>query len=453
MKKKSQDMLHGPLLKNIILYTIPVILTGALQLLFNAADLVVVGQYCGSISLGAVGATGAVTGLIVNLFIGLSLGTGVTMAHAYGAREDENVHRTVHTALPAAIISGLFLTVVGLIFCEPLLRLLFTPDEVLPLSALYMRIYFGGITFTMVYNFTAAILRAVGDTKSPLIFLTIAGVVNVILNVFFVTQLDMNVGGVALATVASQAISAVLTVRALMKRTDACKLELKKMRIYKAQLLKILRIGIPAGVHSSLFSIANVTIQSSVNSFGEILMSGNAAANNIEGFVAVASTGFYQSVVNFVGQNMGARQHDRAKKTLFICLICAAVSTLVMSILAYTFGRQLLSIYITDSPEAIEYGMVRLGSVCLFWFLAALMDVTTGGLRGMGASTVPMIISVLGVCGLRLCWIFTVFQLPAFHTPQWLFFSYPMTWTITFIAQVIAFLVVFKRKTSDDHIL
>ena len=453
MKKKSQDMLNGPLLKNIILYTIPVILTGALQLLFNAADLVVVGQYCGSISLGAVGATGSVTGLIVNMFIGLSLGTGVTTAHACGARENENIHRTIHTALPAAIISGLFLTVTGLLFCEPLLRLLGTPEEVLPLSALYMRIYFGGITFTMVYNFTASILRAAGDTKSPLVFLTIAGVANVVLNVIFVTQFNMNVGGVALATVASQAISAVLTVRALMKRTDACKLELKKMRIYKAQLLKILRIGIPAGVHSSLFSIANVTIQSSVNSFGEILMSGNAAANNIEGFVAVASTGFYQSVVNFVGQNMGARQHDRVKKTLFICLICAAVSTLVMSILAYTFGRQLLSIYITDSPEAIEYGMVRLGSVCLFWFLAALMDVTTGGLRGMGASTVPMIISVLGVCGLRLCWIFTVFQLPAFHTPGWLFFSYPMTWTITFLAQFLAFFVVFKRRTSDARAL
>jgi len=449
MKKKSQDMLNGPLLKNIILYTIPVILTGALQLLFNAADLVVVGRFCGSISLGAVGATGSVTGLIVNMFIGLSLGTGVTTAHAYGAREDENIHRTIHTALPAALISGLFLTVVGLLFCEPLLRLLGTPEDVLPLSALYMRIYFGGITFTMVYNFMASILRAAGDTKSPLVFLTIAGVANVILNVIFVTQFHMNVGGVALATVASQAISAVLTVRALMKRTDACRLELKKMKIYKAQMLKILRIGIPAGVHSSLFSIANVTIQSSINSFGEVLMSGNAAANNIEGFVAVASTGFYQSVVNFVGQNMGARQHSRAKKTLFICLACAAVSTLVMSLLAYTFGRQLLSIYITDSPEAIEYGMVRLRSVCLVWFLAALMDVTTGGLRGMGASTVPMIISVLGVCGLRLCWIFTVFQLPEFHTPGWLFFSYPMTWTITFIAQFLAFFVVFKRKTAD----
>ena len=451
MKTKNQDMIQGPLLKNMILYTIPVVLTGALQLLFNAADLVVVGQYCGSISLGAVGATGAVTSLIVNMFIGLSLGTGVTMAHAFGAREEENIHKTVHTALPAALISGLFLTVVGQLFCEPLLRLLGTPEEVLPLSANYLRIYFGGITFIMVYNFTAAILRAVGDTKSPLIFLTIAGVANVVMNVFFVTQLDMNVGGVALATVLSQGISAALTVRALMKRTDASKLELKKMRIYKPQLLKILRIGIPAGVHSSLFAIANMTIQSSINSFGEVLMSGSAAAANIEGFVAVFSTGFYQSCVNFVGQNMGARKYDRAKKTLFICLCCGACCTLVTSTLAYVFGEKLLSIYITDSAEAIAYGMVRMSMVGLFWFMASLMDITTGGLRGMGASTVPMIISVLGVCGLRLCWIFTVFQLPQFHTPQWLFFSYPMTWTVTFIAQLIAFLVVFRRKASGEQ--
>ena len=448
MKNKNQDMLHGPLLINIVRYTVPVILTTILQLLFNAADLVVVGRYCGSISLGAVGATGAVTSLIVNMFIGLALGIGVTTAHAYGAREEENVHRTIHTALPTALISGVFLTIVGLSFCEPLLRLLGTPEEVLPLSANYLRIYFGGITFTMIYNFTAAILRAVGDTKSPLVFLTIAGVANVVLNVIFVTQLNMNVGGVALATVISQAISALLTIWALMRRTDASRLYLKKMRIYKAQLLKILRIGIPAGVHSSLFAIANMSIQSSINSFGEVFMSGNAAAANIEGFVAVFSTGFYQSVVNFVGQNMGARQHSRAKKTLFICLACGACCTLVTSTLAYTFGRSLLSIYINDSAQAIEYGMIRMGIVGLFWFIASLMDITTGGLRGMGASTVPMVISVLGVCGLRLFWIYTIFNQDAFHTPQWLYFTYPMTWVITFIAQVIAFLIVFRRKTS-----
>jgi len=449
MKAKNQVMLQGPLLKNIILYTIPIILTAVLQLLFNAADLVVVGQFCGSVSLGAVGATGAVTGLIVNLFLGLSMGAGVSVAHAYGAREDENIRRTIHTALPTALVCGGFLTVVGIILSNPLLKLMGTPDEVLPLSTVYMQIYFGGVTFTMVYNFCAAILRALGDTKSPLIFLTIAGVINVVLNVIFVTQFHMNVAGVALATAVSQAVSAALTVRALMRRTDAAKLVLKQMRFYKAQLLKIIRVGLPAGLHSSLFSISNVLIQSSVNSFGEVFMSGNAAAGNIEGFVAVIDNGFYQSALNFVGQNMGARQFKRAKKATMLCLICCALGTFAASMLAISFGPQLLSIYITDSQQAIEAGMTRLSVVCATWFIAALMDTTTSALRGMGASSIPMVISVLGVCGLRIGWIYTVFQLPQFHTPQYLFMSYPITWAITFIAQLIAFFIVLRRVSRQ----
>ena len=281
VKRTNHSMLEGPLFTNIVLYTVPIILTSVLQLLFNAADLVVVGRYCGSISVAAVGATGAITNLIVNLFIGLSVGAGVTVAHALGGHEDEAVHRTVHTALPAALISGVFLTIVGVAFSGTFLRLMDTPKNVLPLSTVYMRIYFSGITFTMVYNFCASILRAAGDTKSPLIFLFIAGVVNVVLNVVFVKQFNMNVAGVALATIISQGISAVLVVIALMRRTDACRLTLSKMRFYKLQLLKIIRIGLPAGIQGSLFSISNVIIQSSVNAFGDALMSGNAAANNI----------------------------------------------------------------------------------------------------------------------------------------------------------------------------
>ena len=448
MKNRNENMLQGPLFWNIISYTIPIILTSLLQLLFNAADLIVVGRFCGSVSVAAVGATGSITNLIVNLFIGLSVGAGVTVAHAIGGHEDEAVHRTVHTTLPAALVSGVILTVVGVCFSEPFLRLMGTPENVLPLSAVYMKIYFAGITFTMVYNFCASILRAAGDTKSPLIFLSIAGIINVVLNVVFVTQLHMNVAGVALATTISQGISAVLVILVLMRRTDACKLTLRKMRFYKAQLLKMLRIGLPAGIQGSLFSISNVLIQSSINSFGDVFMSGSAAASNIEGFVYVAINAYSQTAVNFVGQNAGARQFRRVKKTLWICLGCVFVTGLVLGTLAYALGPKLLSIYITDSEEAISYGMIRLAFICLPYFLCGMMDVSTGALRGMGASVTPMIVSVLGVCGLRIGWIATVFR--AVHTPQCLFFSYTASWLITFLIELFAFFVVYRKHAPRE---
>ena len=449
MNQSNKIMLHGPLLSSIVFYTIPIILTSLLQLLFNAADLIVVGRFCGSISVAAVGATGAITNLMVNFFIGLSVGAGVGVAHGLGSREDQVVHCTVHTAIPTALFSGVILTVFGISFSETFLRMMDTPETVLPLSSVYMKIYFAGITFTMVYNFCAAILRAAGDTKSPLVYLSFAGVVNVVLNLFFVRVLHMNVAGVALATIISQAISAVLVTRALMRRTDACQLILKKMRIYKPQLQKMLRIGLPAGIQSSLFSISNVLIQSSVNSFGDVLMSGNAASANIEGFVYVCLNAFHQTAVNFIGQNAGARQYKRVYKTLMICLGCVTVVGLGMGFLAYSLGPTLLSIYITDSPEAISYGMLRLGYICLPYFICGLMDVTTGALRGLGASMAPMIISVLGVCGLRIGWIYTIFQIPQYHTPQCLYFSYLVSWSITFIIQFIAFKVVFRKHSQE----
>lgn len=442
-------MLEGPLFLNIILYTIPIILTSLLQLLFNAADLVVVGRFCGSVSVAAVGATGSLTNLMVNFFIGLSVGAGVTVAHGLGSHEDTVVSNTVHTALPTALVSGVFLTFLGITCSETFLRLMGTPDNVLPLSAIYMKIYFAGVTFTMVYNFCAAILRAAGDTKSPLIFLTLAGVVNVILNVVFVRAFHMNVAGVALATTISQGISAVLVVIALMRRTDACKLELKKMRFHKVQLAKILRIGLPAGIQSSLFAISNVMIQSSVNSFGDIFMSGNAAASNIEGFVYVSLNAFHQTAVNFIGQNAGAKQYKRVYKTLWICLGCVVAVGLTLGSLAYALGPTLLSIYITDSQEAIGYGMVRLAYICLPYFLCGLMDVSTGALRGLGASFAPMVISILGVCGLRIGWIYSIFQIPEFHTPECLYFSYTVSWTITFLCQMAAFIIVYRKHVKE----
>lgn len=448
MKRNNRSMLEGPLLSGIISYTVPIILTGLLQLLFNAADLVVVGQFCGSISVGAVGATGAVTNLVVNLFIGLSGGAGVAVAHGLGGRKDEEVSRTVHTAIPVAVIAGAFLTVLGLLFAEPMLRWMETPENVLVLSALYMKLYFCGMIFNMVYNFCAAILRAAGDTRSPLIFLTLAGVINVLLNVLFVTVFHMNVAGVALATVISQGFSAVLVVIVLTRRQDACRLCLRKLRIYRQQLGKILRIGLPAGLQSSMFSITNVLIQSSINSFGDVFVAGNAAAGNLEGFIYVSMNAFHQTAVNYIGQNVGAKQYKRAKRVLWSCLGCVAVVGMVMSGFLMLFRRELLGIYINDSAQAIEDGALRILYVCGPYLLCGLMDVSTGALRGLGASLVPMLISVLGVCGIRIGWVYSVFQLPGLHTPQVLYQSYAVSWVITFLAQLTAFMIVHRRQAE-----
>ena len=450
--KQSANMLSGPLWSSLITYTIPIMLTSVLQLLFNAADLVIVGRFSGSINVAAVSATGAITNLIVNLFIGLSVGAGVTVAHALGGNHVKEVHRTVHTALPTAIIGGVFLSVVGVLFSESFLTMMKTPENVLPLSAKYMRIYFCGMTFTMVYNFCASILRAAGDTKSPLFFLMISGVVNVLLNVFFVVTFHMTVDGVALATIISQAISAVLVVIALMRRTDACKLLLKQMRFYKEPFLKIIRIGLPAGIQSSMFAISNVIVQSSINSFNsEALMSGNGAAANIEGFVYVLMNSFHQTAVNFTGQNMGAHQYQRIKKIFGLCLIYVVIAGFAAGFSVWNFGEQLLGIYITDSPEAIQYGLIRFNYIALPYFLCGLMDVSTGSLRGLGASFTPMLLSILGVCGIRIMWIYTVFQIPRFHTPEWLYISYLISWIGTFIFQTTAFIIIYKKRVREHN--
>ena len=443
-------MLQAPLISGILFYTIPIILTSVLQLLFNAADLVIVGRFCGSISVAAVGATGAITNLIVNLFMGLSIGAGVTVAHAIGSREEEATHRTVHTALPVALVSGIVISVIGVFLAPTFLILMGTPENVLPLSSVYMRIYFSGMVFTMVYNFCASILRAAGDTKSPLIFLTIAGVINVALNVVFVTALHMNVAGVALATIISQAFSAVMVVITLMRRSDACKLELKKLRFYRPQLIKMVRIGLPAGIQSSLFSISNVLIQSSINSFGDVLMSGNAAAYNLEGFLYVTLNAFHQTAVNYIGQNAGARQYRRVLKIITLCLIYVIVFGVVGGGLLCAFGPQLLGIYITDSAEALAYGELRLMYLAIPYFLCGMMDISTAALRGMGESVIPMIISILGVCGIRVGWVCTIFQIEAFHTPQSLYLSYPISWVIVFVCQMIAFRMVFRKQAGSD---
>lgn len=446
VQAKRIDMCNGPIFKNAILYTIPIILTGLLQLLFNAADLMVVGWFAGSNSVGAVGATGSMTNLLINLFVGMSSGVSVVTAKAIGARKPKDTARIVHTAVPLGLLAGAFLTVLGLWAAKPLLELMDTPEEILDLSALYVRIYFCGMIPNLGFNFCAAILRAAGDTKSPMKYLSIAGIVNVGLNVIFVAVLKMDVAGVALATIISQTVSFVLVLRLLICREDDCKLNWKQMRIESKALGSILRVGLPAGIQSSVFSLSNVIIQSSINSFGATAVSGNAAAGNLEGFVYIAMNAFYQTSLNFTGQNVGAGKMDRVLKVLRTCIISVLSVGLVLSAAFCFFAPQLLSFYITDDPEAIAYGVVRMSYVCQFYFLCGVMEVFAGALRGMGASLATLLIAVIGVCGVRLGWIFTVFRMEQYHTLDSLYFSYIISWLMCITVQAITTVFVYKKQ-------
>ncbi len=443
--RKEIDMLHGPLAWPLVTYAIPIMLTSILQLLFNAADLVVVGAYCGSMSVAAVGATGAITNLIVNLFIGLSVGAGVAVAHGIGSQERQQVSDTVHTAVPLALVSGVFLTVLGVGFSRKILQAMGTPEEVLSLAATYMEIYFLGITFNMVYNFCAAMVRAAGDTRTPLVILTAAGVLNVILNIVFVKYLSRNVDGVAMATTISEALSAFAILWVMARRTDSVRLYFKKLRFRAEPLGKMLRIGIPAGIQSCMFSLSNVLLQSAVNSFGAVAVSGNAAVANLEGFMYVIENSFHQTAVNYVGQNCGAMQYGRVKKVTWLCLGYATIAGLLFGSLMCVFAPQLLSLYITDSQEAIQIGVARMFVDILPYFIFGIQDVLTGALRGIGASFTSMILTVLGICGVRVLWIYTVFQIPRFHNQTMLYVSYPLSWLVTLIVQLAAFLIVFGR--------
>jgi putative MATE family efflux protein len=447
MKKIStQQMCSGPLLGPIIRFTIPVMLGGILQLLFNAADLMVVGQFCGSNSVAAVGATGSLTTLLVNFFIGLSVGAGVVVAQGLGARDEKKVHQAVHTTIPLALICGAIVMVVGLIFAPHFLRWMETPPEIIDLSVLYLRIYFAGAIFMMVYNYGSSILRAAGDTQGPLLYLSIAGVLNVALNLFFVIVLKMNVAGVALATTLAQVVSCVLVVRALMKRTDACKLLWRKLGIHRRPMTQILRIGVPAGIQSSLFSISNVLIQSGINSFGAVCVAGNSAASNLEGFVYTSMNSFYQTTLTFTGQNVGAGNYKRVGKVVHTCLLLVTVAGVVLGVGMWALGEPLLSIYINDAPDAIFYGMYRLAHISVIYFVCGLMEVLVGALRGMGLSISSMVISILGVCGFRILWFLLIFPQPQFHSLRSLYISYPISWIICIVADLIIFYWVLHRQ-------
>ncbi len=443
-KKYEIDMCNGPILKKMLVFALPLMLSSILQLLFNAADIVVVGKFAGDDSLAAVGSTSSLINLLTNLFIGLSVGANVLVARYFGAKKEEELRDTVHTAMTLSLIGGVVLTIIGVVGAPIILTWMQSPPEVFSLAVTYLRVYFAGITATMIYNFGSSILRAIGDTKRPLYFLSIAGVVNVVLNLFFVIVFHWGVFGVGLATVISQVISAGLVLRCLLREQGGLRLDLKYLGINKGKLLQIMQIGLPAGFQGMLFSLSNVVIQSSVNSFGATIVAGNSAASNIEGFVYVGMNAFYQAAISFMGQNVGAGKYSRVNKILYSAEFCVITIGFALSMLVRLFAEPLLSLY-TDSDAVVQAGIVRLGVICTTYFLCGMMDVMVGALRGLGYSIAPMIVSLLGACAFRLVWIATIFQIDRFHTIETVYTSYPISWLVTFLAHVVTFIIVRKR--------
>ena len=439
------DMTEGPLTTKIIKFTIPVMLSGILQLLFNTADVIVVGRFTGKTALAAVGSTGSLINLLVSLFMGLSIGTNVLVARYQGAKDDKSVSETVHTSIALGIVGGLILLIVGVVATRPLLEMMATPEDVIDQSTLYMRILFFGMPLNLILNFGAAILRAIGDTKRPLYYLTVAGVINLFLNIFLVTVFSLGVAGVAIATVISEGVSCVLILLCLKHETGAIRLYFNRIKINPSKCIDIMKIGLPAGLQGCIFSISNVLIQSSVNSFGSTVMAGNTAASNIEGFVYVSMNSLHQTCISFTSQNFGAGKFKRIKKVLINCLVIVAITGLVLGNSAYFFGKYLLSAY-NNETEVISYGLIRLSIISTMYFLCGLMDVMVGAMRGIGYSILPMIVSLVGACGLRIVWIYTVFA--KFRTLDILFISYPVTWTITFLSHLVCYYIV-TRKYKD----
>ena len=450
MMKKTYavDMINGPLLSRLLIYSIPLVLSGVLQLLFNAADIIVVGKFAGSHALAAVGSTSSLINMLVNLFMGLSVGANVIVARYYGARDWQNCQDSVHTSVAVSILGGFIMIFVGVLLAKPLLEMMATPPDVINHSVLYMRIYFLCMPAFTLYNFGSAILRAIGDTKRPLYFLTVAGVINVVFNLFFVIVLHMGVAGVAIATVISQYVSAALVLICLLNMEGICKVNKKDLKIHPEKFKEMLRIGLPAGLQGTIFSISNVLIQSSINSFGSIVMAGNTAASNIEGFVYTAMNAIYQTSLSFTSQNVGAHKVKRINKILIQCLGIVTVIGLVLGLGSYIFAGDLLRIYSSD-PEVIKYGILRMGFVCAPYFLCGIMDVIVGSIRGLGYSIMPMLVSLTGACMFRVIWIYTVFQ--HLHTLESLYISYPISWALTFSIHLICYSIVHHKYVKKEQ--
>lgn len=437
------DMTHGKLIPKVAAFALPLMLTSILQLLYNAADVIVVGRFTGPEALAAVGSTGALINLIINVFLGLSVGTNVIAANYYGAGDYKNTQETVHTSISVSLIGGLVIGVFGFIFGGTFLSWMGSPPDVLPLASKYIRIYFLGMPFNMLYNFGSAVLRAVGDTRRPLYFLTISGIVNVVLNLVFVIKLKMGVAGVAWATIISQMISSVLVVACLAHTEGFVHLDLKALRIHKKKLFDIARVGLPAGFQGACFSLSNVLIQSTINSYGATFVAGNSASSNLEGFVYVSMNAFHQAAVTFVSTNVGAGENGRIRKVIGACVFLVTAVGVSLGMLFFAFMPQLLSIYAPGEPEVIAAGLVRLRIFMLTYFTCGIMDVLCGVLRGMGAAVVPMVVSIMGACAFRIFWVYSI--LPLHNTPQMLYYSYPVSWVLTGGVHLVCCLFLLRR--------
>ncbi|MCR5062854.1 MAG: MATE family efflux transporter [Treponema sp.] len=453
MKNNQINMTEGSILGKLLQFSIPLIFSNLLQLLFNAADVVVVGRYAGYESLAAVGSTGSLINLLINLFTGLSIGTNVVASHFFGAGKSKELQDTVHTAILLSFLSGIILTVVGIFGATFILSLMQCPPEVLELAATYLRIYFAGITATMVYNFGSALLRSKGDTLRTLFILFLAGIINLLLNLLFVIKFNMGVSGVAYATVISQSLSAVSVIIILLTEQDDFHLNIRKLKLTPQILAKIVKVGLPAGFQGIMFSFSNVIIQSSVNSFGKIMIAGNSAVVNIEGFIYTSMNGFSQGGLTFCSQNAGAKKPERIKKVVWTAQASIIVIGGVMSAAAYIFGRPLIGIF-TKEPDVIEAGMIRLAVIMSTYFLCGMMDSMANIIRGIGHSLMPVISSLSGACIFRIIWLFTIFRIQYFHTPTVIFLSYPISWILTFIVNLIfyrKYIKEFEEKLAGSE--
>lgn len=446
-------MTKGPFFKKILIFSIPLILTGLLQLAYNTADVIVVGKFVGTQALAAVGSTGSLINLFLNLFIGLSVGSGVMIARHIGEQNAQKIHNCVHTAMLISVIGGFIIGISGFIFSSKMLILMKAPDDVLPLASLYLKIYFLGSPGSMVYNFGSAIVRATGDTKRPLFILGVSGAVNVILNLIFVIAFRFGVEGVAIPTIISQYLSAIMICSYLIKIDNPCKLSIKNIKIHGDELIKILKIGVPAGIQGSLFSFSNVVIQSSVNSFGSAVMAGTSASSNYEGYIYTCTNCVSQAAMTFSSQNMGAKKYSNIGKVYRRCLLFALGIAVVMGLIGIIFSKQIVGLFSKD-PSVVSAGAERMLIIMPFYFFCSLMDLAASQLRGMGKSIEPMVVTLLGACGLRIAWMF--FILPLRHTTAMLYMAYPVSWIITFIAQFISYFIfthrMRKKGILDDEI-
>ncbi|MDE7439344.1 MAG: MATE family efflux transporter [Clostridia bacterium] len=451
VSKNEMDMTSGNLFKKIFLFSLPIILSGLLQLLYNAADLIVCGKFGSEHSVGAISATNSLTNLIIQLFMGLSVGANVLMARCFGANHQEKGQRIAYTSMIMSAVLGVILGVFGALCSGYFLIWMKTPDEVIDLSTQYLRIYFCGVPFSLIYNFGASLLRAVGDTKRPFYFLAISGIFNVLFNLLFVIVFKMDVAGVALGTILSQAISAVCVMVCLVRNKGFFHFSFKEMRFYKSEALEIARVGLPAGLQGVIFSLSNVLIQSSVNDLGAYTVDGNGASGSIEGFVYVTMNSVAQACIAFVSANFGVGKWQNIKKSVLYSALYVCIFGISVGVIATIFGKSLLAIYL-NKPEAIEVGYSRLRIICLTYFLCGLMDAMAYAVRGIGYSLLPTIVSLCGACGLRILWIYTIFKISSMHSLQGLAISYPVSWLLTFAVHLIFFIVLYIRKKRLSNI-